>query len=101
MQELRKESKMRFFDVYKLEIKGEMQETLVMSDGTEDGTPSKDDRQVEWLIGYKVYEYEEDGTTIGEKTYYIDRGRPGATPDDLLAQIEEDHQPDMWQCHNW
>lgn len=92
---------MKYFDVYKLEIKGQKQETLVSRDGAEDGNTHVEDDQVTYLIGYVVYEFEEDGTPINRKTYYVDRGTIGNDPDSVLDKIAEDHQPDMWQCNNW
>lgn len=93
---------MKYFDVYKLYIRGQFEEYDCLSDGSDDGRViSNDDREHLWFIGFEVWEYEEDGTTIERKKYYVDRGRTGATADDLLDRIKEEHPACEWQNNNW
>lgn len=93
---------MKYFEVYKLYIRGQFEEYNCLSDGNDDGEViSNDDREHLWFIGFEVWEYEEDGTTIGRKKYYVDRGRAGATTDDLLDKIKEEHPAGEWQNNNW
>lgn len=94
---------MMYFDVKKLYIRGNFEQTNCYSDGTDDGRViSNDDREHNWFIGFEVYEYDEDGTVDDVKSYYVDRGRPGATADDLLDKIKEEHMPeDGWQNNEW
>ena len=94
---------MRYFDVYKKTIEGMHKDYIIDSGGAElyPNAPEYGDRTVEYLIGFEVVEYDEDGMTIDKKMYYVDRGSKGNDPDSVLEKIKEDHQPDMWQNNAW
>ena len=93
---------MKYFRVNALFIEGEYKEYPVMSDGEiEEDNVANDDRTHQWFIGYEVSECGEDGVVENVKKYYVDRGRPGATPDDLLEQIKKDHPAGEWQNNEW
>lgn len=87
---------MNYFTVYELKA-NELIQTEVSSSGTPDyKTEMK--IGVDRIIGYVVNEYDEAGELIGEQHYDVSDYND---PQDLIEQIKEDHQPDMWQNYSW
>lgn len=86
---------MNYFEVYVAEATP-LTITRVYSDGSV--IPETEDCIGNEIIEYIVYEYEEDGTMIGEKHYAIS-GAMGE--DEAMEQIKEDHPAGEWQNHDW
>lgn len=86
---------MNYFEVYVAEAT-----PLTISKAYSDGTviPNTEDVIGNEITEYIVYEYEEDGTMIGEKHYAIG-GAMGE--DEAMEQIREDHPAGEWQNHDW
>lgn len=92
---------MKSFMVYRYEIIGKRAETPINSDNTDAGVGIRDERTDKWLVGFNVYEYDDETMEQVKKTYYIDRGRPGADPDSVIEQIKKDHPAGEWENYNW
>lgn len=87
---------MNYFEVYE-----ERAETLTAHKINSDGSYTGDHYTISERepVGYRVYEYEEDGEPIGESYYAI--GGFYADPEDALEQIKADHPAGEWQNHDW
>lgn len=90
----------KFFTVARRVIKGSLYE------GTADRSGYAEELEeqvggVEYLIGFKVYEYDEQGMETGGRLYRIDRDHIGGDPDSVLDKIEADHPATEWECFEW
>ena len=86
---------MNYFEVYVAEAT-----PLTISKVYSDGTviPNTEDVLGNEITEYIVYEYEEDGTMIGEQHYTIGGG---TDEEEAIENIKRDHPADEWQNHDW
>lgn len=89
---------MNYFEVY--EVKADrLRANIVNSDGSIADPKKETLIDTDAIVEYIVYEYEEDGSPIGEQHYQVGGFYPD--PEDALEQIRADHDPSEWQNHNW
>ena len=94
---------MRYFEVRAEVLSGTTRQYNVCIDGSHAGTSESEGEMREITTGFSVWEYEEDGETIGVEFYPVitDTSEWTDNADEVLKQIETDHQPDEWQNHEW
>jgi hypothetical protein len=95
---------MKYFEVQKETISAMPIVYTVASDGSQVGQEFESDTMVENMtVGFNVWEYEEDGTTIGVQFYPVMTDTRDWRNNELqvLETIKYDHQPDEWQNNEW
>jgi len=93
---------MKYFTVEKEVLRGSVMHGEVYSDG--EPSVEFDEREIgELTTGFSVWEYEEDGTTIGVGFYPVHTNTSDWSDDseEVLNKIKEDHEPTEWQNHSW
>jgi hypothetical protein len=92
---------MKYFEVEEGRIKAPIETHYVASDGSwcSGGEVLEDEAEI--LLWYRVIEYNEDGTSHNVVYYNVCDDGEHSNADEVLKQIYEDHQPDMWQNHDW
>lgn len=88
---------MKYFEVEEFKLRGNTEIHRVCSDGSYCSDGVIIDSEAEALLWYRVTEFEENGEIINVIDYQIN----GADCEETLEKIKEDHQPDMWQNHDW
>ena len=93
----------RYFEVRKEVLSGTTRQYNVLIDGTHAGTSESEGEIREITTGFNVWEYEEDGTTIGVEFYPVktDTTNWDNDEDEVLKQILNDHPAGEWQNHEW
>lgn len=97
------EPAVRYFEVRKEVLTGETRQYNVCADGSHAGTSESDGEAREITTGFNVWEYEEDGTTIGVEFYEVQTNMGDFTnnEDEVLEKIKQDHPAGEWQNHEW
>lgn len=95
---------MRYFSVEKEAFDGQCSTGIVERDGGFMGAPDIDTEYRQITTGFSVFEYD-DETMMTEtvKWYPVKTDFRDWTnnADEVLDKIEQDHQPDEWQCNEW
>lgn len=94
---------MRYFEVEKEVLAGELRAGRIYADGEFIDAPSDTEMRTV-TTGYSVFEYNEDGTTEGVKFYGVNINTEDWETDEekVLAKIKEDYAPEKgWQNNNW
>lgn len=94
---------MRYFTVEKEVMRVAPVRYGVASDGSQVADEWETDEVQELTTGFAVWEYEEDGTTIGVEFYPVQTNTRDWRNNELqvLETIKYDHQPDEWQNDEW
>lgn len=91
----------KYFEVEEGRIKAKIETHYVASDGSwcSGGEVLEDEAEI--LLWYRVLEYNADGTSHNVVYYNVCDDGENSNADEVLKQIYEDHQPDMWQNNDW
>ena len=94
---------MRYFSVEKEVMRVAPVRYGVNSDGRQNSEEWETDEVQEITTGFSVWEYEEDGTTIGVEFYPVKTDTRDWRNDELqvLKTIEYDHPAGEWQNDEW
>lgn len=94
---------MRYFTVEKEVMRVAPVRYGVASDGAQLADEWETDEVQELTTGFAVWEYEEDGTTIGVEFYPVQTNTRDWRNNELqvLETIKYDHPTDEWQNNEW
>ena len=93
---------MKYFTVEREELRGSVMAGEVYSDGEYiDEAHEREIRSI--TLGFSIWTYEEDGTTIAVDFYpvHTDMGTFEDDSAEVIEQIKQDYPPDKWQNNNW
>ena len=92
---------MLYFEVYEHRLSGNIEETGVASDGSWCASTEKLEDEASVVLGYRVWEYYENGTTKDIVYYPVCDNGEHSNSDEVLEQIKEDHPAGEWQNNDW
>ena len=95
---------MKYFQVDKMTLRGQTITYMAVDRGGDGEASVKDNRETEILVGFSVVEYNEDGQESNTRFYPVKTNMEHFDEndaDEVLAQIEADHDPSEWQNHDW
>lgn len=94
---------MKYFDVEKETLYGNLYIGVVNSDGSQAELPEDLGERTEITLGFLVIERDEEGTNQNQKYYSVRTN--GETyennEEEVLEKIKQDYPPTEWQNHNW
>lgn len=93
----------RYFEVRKEVLSGKTRQYNVCIDGTPAGTSESEGDEKEIVLGFVVWEFDENG--VEEDTIYYPVKTDTETfknnEEEVLAEIINDHPAERWQNHEW
>lgn len=92
---------MKYFEVEEGRIEAPVITTAVARDGSWCSGSEESEEKADVLLWYRVWEYNEDGTTIDYVYYNVGTADGRNNSDEVLAQIEADHPAGEWQNNDW
>jgi len=87
----------RTFTAYLETIYGSIARSQIDRSGDVLGIPDDEEMGEEIVLNVIVEEYDEDGNYLGDKTY----DAYNKDLDEVLAQVEADHDPSEWDNYDW